>query len=240
MRRDFLGLWSKKDSLHSHFNEKHIEEVRNKARLQEDHIFEFGIGIDYGSEIVLNTVFAEDDTAWLEFNDKNEIFKTHEEHAVPGHHRIADLSSDVKNSLPPFWTFSQENVSRWTSWEEVPLFTNVYTGLQPAVIHHNAHRNGLKSLRETWWPLIWFHKHTRTLLDAHIYAPVIPVANSGYNNDSRRDYWSYEIWKGGARNGPAKLEEPGEGWIRLDHICRPFHEELFRDGLGEWELPQAH
>ena len=240
IRRDSLGYWDGKGDLHSHFNEKHIKEVRDKAKARPDGKFEFGIGIDYGSEIVLNTVFAEDDTGWLTWNNENEIFKAQEERNVPPHHRAIDLPTDVQNALPPFWTFSQENISRWTSWGEVPLFTNIYTGIQPVVIHHNAHRNGLKSLREAWWPLIWFQKHTRTLLDAHIYAPVIPVAHAGYNDDSKRAYWSYEIWKGGARNGAANLEEPGEGWVRLDEMCRAHHEELFRDGLGEWELPQAH
>ena len=240
LRRDAVRLWNNRGSLHSHFNEEHVKEVRNKASIRDDRTFEFGIGIDYGSEIVLNTVFAEDDTGWLRFDDQNKLKKAQEEHNVPLRHRTTGLSVDVKNSLPPFWTFSQENVSRWTSWEKVPLFTNVYTGIQPAIIHHNAHRNGLKSLREAWWPLMWFQKHARTLMDAHIYAPVIPVAHAGLDESSKRDYWSYEIWKGGARNGAAKLEEPGDGWIRFDEICRTSHEELFRDGLGEWQLPQAH
>jgi len=56
MRRD-AGLQLKEG-----LNERHIEEVRAKAAVRHDGSFEFGIGLDYGSEIRLNTVFAEDDT----------------------------------------------------------------------------------------------------------------------------------------------------------------------------------
>lgn len=240
-RRDSLSFWKSSGPLHSHFNEKHIQEVRNKASSRPDQNFEFGIGIDYGSEIVINTVFAEDDTEWLRPMDTVEMTKAREQHKVPLNHRTTEFAADIDTSLPPFWTFSEEaNLTRWTTWQDVNLFTNVFTGVQPAVIHHNAHRNGLKSLRETWWPLIWFQKDARVLLDAHIYSPTVPVARAGYDEQSMRDYWSYEIWKGGARSGSSRVESPGDGWIRFDDICREHHEELFRDGLGEWALPQAH
>lgn len=89
---------------------------------------------------------------------------------------------------------------------------------------------------------MWFQKYARILLDAHIYAPVVPIAASGYDEHSVREYWPYEIWKGGARNGLAKLgwsEHEGD-WLRFDDLCQDFHEEIFRDGKGPWELPENH
>lgn len=221
------------------FPEQHLSEVRQKAESRLDKNYEFGIGLDYESKIGLNTVFAEDDTEWLVFADEARVKQALHDHGAT---RSIMLDEDVANSLPPFWTFTHESdLPRWTSWSQVPLFTNMWTGIIPAVIHHNAHRNGMKSLRETWWPNIWFSGHARTLLDAHIYGPVIPLAYSGYEDASMREYWPYEIWKGGARNGNASLGTGGdENWIRFDVICRDYHEEIFRDDLGPWILPAVH
>lgn len=221
----------------------HFDAVRQKARERKDKTFEFGIGVDYGSEIGLNTVFAEDDTKWLNFNDPSQLRQVQLDHSIHGaHKRLQNISRDITNTLPPFWTFTvEDDLSRWTAWDEVPLFTNVYTGITPAVIHHNAHLDGLKSRRETWWDRAWFFPHARTLLDASIYAPVVPVAISGYDEQTAREFWPYEIWKGGARNGVARLGSfEGDDWLRFDEICRDSHQEVFRDGKGPWLLPDAH
>ncbi|MGG6499531.1 UNVERIFIED_CONTAM: hypothetical protein NY603_42095, partial [Bacteroidetes bacterium 56_B9] len=55
------------------FVPSHVEEVRKKAALRPDKNFEFGIGLDYRMEIGLNTVFSEDYTAWLHWNDTTEL-----------------------------------------------------------------------------------------------------------------------------------------------------------------------
>ena len=223
--------------------QEHFDEVRRKAAAREDKNFEFGIGVDFGSEIGLNTVFAEDDTEWVHFNEQGALRQAQLSRNIPAaKQRLTNVSTDISNTLPPFWTFTGETgVPRWTAWDTVPLLADVYTGIVPAVIHHNAHRNGLKSRREEWWDKMWFFPHARTLFDAHIYAPVVPVAISGYDEQSAREFWPYEIWKGGARNGRAPLGSPlGDDWLRYDDICRDSHEEVFRDGRGPWLLPDAH
>ena len=211
---------------HAHFDTSHIEEVRKKAEGRDDKNYEFGLGVDYESQIVLNTVFAEDDTEWGKFVDSDE-----------------ELSGDIATSLPPYWTFMHDSqLEGWRNipWNSVPLLTNVYTGIPPAIIHHNAHRDGLKSRRESWWPLTHYFPKARTLLDNYIYTPLLPVAISGYGEEDVREWWPYESWKGGARNGLSPLGSIDEGWIRFDDICREHHEELFRDGKGTWELPENH
>ncbi|GAB7360917.1 hypothetical protein MBLNU230_g0902t1 [Neophaeotheca triangularis] len=225
----------------SHFNPEHIEEVRKKAAARHDGSFEFGIGVDYGSEIGLNTVFAEDDTEWAVFSNETQLKEAQESRGIDTYHqRMNSIQKDIEVSVPPFWTFSNErSLPRWTKWTEVPLLTDVYTGITPAVIHHNAHRDGRKKLRETWWPLVWFQSHVRTLYDAYIYAPITPVAVSGYNESTVREWWPEEIWKGGARAGSSAVSSP-DGWLRYDEICRDYHEEVFRDGKGPWELPANH
>lgn len=248
IRRDSLPLKDRMWSLWAgppagrDFPAEHLAEVRDKAKARADGNFEFGIGVDYESKIGLNTVFAEDDTEWLAFENEDLLRQVQEGRGIDlSSRRLTGLEVDIENSLPPFWTFSYEqDLPRWTSWKNVSLFTDVWTGVTPAIIHHNAHRDGLKSLRETWWSYIWFKQYARILLDAHIYAPVVPVAVSGYDDSSNREWWPYDIWKGGARNGFTELGTSGSDWIRFDEICRAYHEEIFRDGKGPWELPLVH
>ncbi|KAK3670753.1 hypothetical protein LTR78_009325 [Recurvomyces mirabilis] len=221
------------------FVEEHISEVRAKAAEREDGNFEFGIGLDYGAEIVLNTVFAEEDTAWLEFSNQSQIAQARWEH--PDMTRRVDLlAEDISATLPPFWTSSTEGLPLTRGWEDVALLTDVYTGNTPVVIHHNAHRHGLKSRQESWWPLIWFYEHARTLLDVSIYNPVTAFAISGYDIQSMRQWWPFGIWKGGAHDGSWKEGDESDGWLRFDDLCRDYHEEIFGDGRGPWELPAAH
>lgn len=242
LREKFKGGY---EPLHP-FNPSHVEEVRKKAARRPDKNFEFGIGLDYRMEIGLNTVFSEDDTAWLHWANHTELAAAEErENISPTHpHGVTsqNLSSDITDTVPPFWTFNHEpKFPRWKKWTEIPLFTNIWSGIVPAVIHHNAHRDGLKALRETWWNQTWYAGHTRVLYDAHIWEPVIPVAYSGKEEADLREYWPGERWKGGGRTGPKEIYEPWENrWVRFDDICRPFHEEVFRDGLGEWVLPDVH
>jgi hypothetical protein len=229
--------------LSKNYPNEHLEEVQKKAANRKDGNFEFGIGVDHESLIGLNTVFAEDDTEWLLFANEKNLQNALTDHGIdPKTSYAKGIDADIANSLPPFWTFSHEkDVPRTKSWAEVTLLTNIWTGHSPAIIHHNAHRNGMKSLRSTWWPYIWFFEHSRTLLDAHIYAPVVSIAFAGYDDESRRDWWPYDIWKGGARNGNASVGTSGDtSWIRFDDICREHTQELFRDGKGPWELPLVH
>ncbi|KAK3674043.1 hypothetical protein LTR78_006246 [Recurvomyces mirabilis] len=221
------------------FIEEHISEVRAKAAEREDGNFEFGIGVDYGAEIVLNTVFAEEDTAWLAFSNRTQIVQASLEHADAAK-SVKFLADDIASTLPPFWTSSTEDLPRTREWQNISLLTDIYTGNTPVVVHHNAHRDNLKSRRESWWPLTWFYVHARTLLDISVYNPLVALAVSGYDKSSRRQWWAFGTWKGGARDGSWKAGDEGEGWLRFDDICREYHEEIFGDDRGPWELPVAH
>ncbi|KAK4494201.1 hypothetical protein PRZ48_014499 [Zasmidium cellare] len=237
--RGRLGEWS--DGIFSRrpkivFNEEHVKEVGAKAAEQEDQNLEFGLGLDYGSEIGLNTVFAEDDTAWLTWSNDSQLRAAEKTRGIsPEASRIHDLAPDISQTIPPFGTSSSEDLPSWTPWRDVSLFTNVWTGTVPAIIHHNAHRDGRKALRETWWDRIWFQKYARGLYDAQMFEPIVPIARSGYDGATQREWWPSETGKGGARDGSGEATQ--ERWVRFDDMCREYHEEIFRDGEGPWEAP---
>lgn len=209
------------------FRDEHMELIKSRNRP-----LEFGLGVDYASGIGLATVFAEDDTAWLTYSNKSQLRAANQALGIKhGDSRIDDIQEDIISTVPPFWTFQNVGLPRETSWRDVPLFVDVWTGVAPAIIHHNAHRNGLKSLREEWWNRIWFFEHARALQNARIIEPLGPVATSGLETQIR--WWKAEDWKGGAR------KEDSE-WIRYDDLCAGTEDEVFRDGQGPWTLPEDH
>ncbi|THY04546.1 hypothetical protein D6D02_07932 [Aureobasidium pullulans] len=209
------------------FKKEHLDAVQGKD-------LEFGLGVDYESSIGLATVFAEDDTEWLTPSNKEELDQANAVRAIDTQKsRLGNVLKDVAGTVPPFWTFERKPLPREQTWSDVSLFTDVWTGIAPAVIHHNAHRDGMKSLREEWWDRIWFQEHARSLYDSHIVAPLGPVAISG-----GRQWWSSEDWKGGARVDPQPLTN--DTWIRYEEMCDGTEDEVFRDGGGPWRLPDDH
>ncbi|KAI5271956.1 hypothetical protein E4T47_04711 [Aureobasidium subglaciale] len=209
------------------FKQEHLDAVQGQD-------LEFGLGVDYESAIGLATVFAEDDTAWLTANDQTQIYQADSARGIDASKsRLRNMISDVAETVPPFWTYERRDLPREQTWSDVSLFTDVWTGIAPAVIHHNAHRDGMKSLREEWWDRAWYQKHARTLYDSHIIAPLGPIATSG-----GRQWWSPDDWKGGARIDPHP--ETNETWVRYEEMCDGTEDEIFRDGQGPWRLPEDH
>lgn len=214
------------------WNEGHLEEVRAKAAARPDGSFEFGIGVDYGSEIGLNTVFAEDDTEWIRYADRERLDEVQEDRGIEGESkRLEDVPADINSTERPFHASANTSTLPGTvSWADVSLFTDVWTGISPVVIHHNAHRDGMKSLRETWWPEIWFQKHLRAMLDMSSHGPAGSVAVEHVDGQKRREYWPEQVWKSGARKGNvAKVGSSGK-WLTYQGMCGEYDEELFRDG----------
>lgn len=224
------------------FPEKHIQEVRAKAAKQEDGRFEFGIGMDYESILGLPTVFSEHDTAWLKFHNKDQMRAAEQQLGItPEQSHLGELASDISGTDPPFSTLQGESAPpQQLLWDDVDLFTNVWTGNVPAIIHHNAHRDNRKALRVTWWDKFWAQKYARALFDAWIQQPIVPIAKSGPDKDSQKEWLPAEREKGGGRT-PWMLrdEEWTREWIAFEDICKDYHEEVFRDGKGPWKVPAA-
>lgn len=194
---------------------------------------EFGIGLDYASGLAFQAAHADSDVEWLKFSDPNSLHAANYKHSISDS-RISRLGPDVASALPPFWTYSKEVLpSRNTPWSNVSLLTNVWTGVTPVIIQHDVQNYHSESLREAWWSNVWYQKYARKLFDVHIQSPIGPVAISGYNAESRRQWWGPEDWKGGARNET-------NFWWRYEDVCGGTEHEVFRDKKGPWYLPSNH
>lgn len=207
--------------------------------------FEFGIGLDYKSEILQVTVFSEYDTEWLERQDRARIDAVSTGKGVPMPPRIGQLPREVVTSPQPFYSSRQGYVegSRLPvekTWNRVPLFTNVWSGISPVAVHHNAHGDGLESRIHTHWPYTWFQPYLRALLDQRTLSPQHQVAVTYANGmeqvwysptDSSWENESSGVYTDGLENG---------FWGDFDMLCQAegIWEEFFRDGKGSWADPR--
>lgn len=145
-------------------------EVPHKLLAQYD----FGITLDYFSDIGHQTVNSERDAAWLTYNDSVSLVKQVEQQTprnrfdcpLPSSWLFATGrgASSTSKHLPldlietdhPLHTFrsatemneSEDLVSPSGYWRETPLYTHICMERIPAIIHHN----GDKTARARSWP----------------------------------------------------------------------------------------
>ena len=216
---------------------------RNMFTTDEPTNFEFNIGIDYESALSLPTVFSEYDSDWLIFSNASTILTATAKYHIT-HPRVDSLQPDITADKLPFYTLSATaphtepklwlHGSSSTPWVDIPLFTNLWTGVTPAIVHHNAHRDNLKALRESTWDQMWFQPFARVLLDARMAQPDGPCAV----DKAGKNWYKYvtdammrELGYGAQTDdGTGKL-----GWQGWGELCSAEdQEEVFRDGSGVW------
>lgn len=120
---------------------------------------EFGIGLDYFSDLIHQTINAEDDAHYLTFSqniteqlsDRKGIFECPSR--VTG-----DLPIDIITTPGPLSDLEDEELP----WEDASLYTNMCMNTVPVMIHHN----GDKGARHWQWPMTWMEPHARKLLES--------------------------------------------------------------------------
>lgn len=195
--------------------------------------FEFGIGIDYNMTLVQATVFSEDDTAWIRRGKREDLLVAMddlniEKMPVLSHSNDFETLYDT-GPLTPYAPYVDE--LKLSDWTNVPLFTDIWTGVSPVAIHHNAHHHGLKARREEHWNRTWYQPHLRALLDARIFAPVLPLAILEQDGQMK-EFWSNIVSNSGAEVGTTAFKT----W---EELCNSENivNEIFRDGQGLWKSP---
>lgn len=129
----------------------------------EGHPLEFGIGLDYGLELVQSMVLSEFDGRLLVYSS-NESLRQQQVDAGVDNAVVATLPHDISMSSPPFGALRDSEelpaLSPGKSWAEIPLYTNTWTRSTPVSLH----MNGFKEMRESMWDQLWFHEHAKSLL----------------------------------------------------------------------------
>ncbi|KAH6717613.1 hypothetical protein BKA61DRAFT_732070 [Leptodontidium sp. MPI-SDFR-AT-0119] len=197
--------------------------------------FEFGIGLDYASVLGHPTVFAEYDSEWVQYNDPASIEQASKKLGISSQH-VHGLPDDIACSLPPFWSQNPDSdgLPQDQDWSNVTLHTNLWTASVPAMIHHNAHINGMKNLRQKSWDKVWFQPYLRPLLNAYVNEPYRAFAV--LRDGNKETAW----WSRYQKKWETHSDKADHEWVSWKSLCGggEFEKELFRDGLGSWEPPR--
>lgn len=200
--------------------------------------YDFGIGVDYESQLFFNMKRAKDDIEWVRYNNITQVSKVQMAHAVPREVRLnlpADIQQHAQN---PFIVPKPEHGGepRYSlndtlddlpspqsrRWDNLDLLTNIHSKAVPVTIH----LNGEEELRSRWWSKMWFHKWSRALLRKYMRA-------------ARGRTSSIASWLGGSdwwdrRGGQGGVWTENDHWISYGEICVGLEDKLFDDKLGLW------
>jgi hypothetical protein len=207
------------------------------VRLETGHRYEYGIGVDYKSELFFNQILSRNDVEWLKYSNVTKSERLQMEMAVPRESRLL-LPEDIAALSGPFnqTRFAKELTTspEWNatldklpnpdthSWHTVPLMTNGHSATVPVL----AHLNGDPKLRDTWWQKMWFFPWARALLRRYVRsAHGFDAAQSALLGG--QDWWDMRGGRGG-------IWTDDENWVTFSEICEGQERDLFDDDLGPW------
>ncbi|KAJ5818622.1 hypothetical protein N7474_004213 [Penicillium riverlandense] len=205
------------------------------ARLETGHRYEYGIGVDFESQLFFNQILSRHDVAWVKYSNISRMSTLQMEHRVPREHRLL-LPTELAECANPFvqtrFAKDEEMAPPYNetldklpdpnerSWVNVPLMTNPHSASIPALVH----LNGDKKLRGIWWEKMWFFPWARALLRKY-------VRNSrGFDSAQSALLGGQDWWD--TRGGRGGIWTDEEEWIPLYEVCQGEERDLFDDDLG--------
>lgn len=136
------------DPLNPSFTHEPVEHKEGKPD-------EFGIGLDYFSELGQQTVNSEEDAQYI----RHDVDIAEQVRERTG---LFDCPNRASSELPEDILRAKGPMSGDLGWSSVPLYTNLCLNTIPALIHHN----GDKGQREFAWPKMWIQSHARALMSS--------------------------------------------------------------------------
>ncbi len=215
--------------------------------------FEFGIGLDYNFTTMAATCSAEDDGAFVRLANQDEIDHASNRAGVSGPARVQGVPRELRE-LTEAARQSNEATGPLdaVSWGDVPLYTDLFFGVAPVGVHHNAYVNGLKPWRiANWWERTWFYPKLRHFVMSQLSAPStgsnarpiakMPAMHPDGNGivymapESSTGSKSVTVYKPATPLRAAAFEP-----ISWDGVCqkgsKPWYDELFGDNIGPLTL----
>ncbi|KAK1985217.1 hypothetical protein LZ30DRAFT_686295 [Colletotrichum cereale] len=149
-KRNNQAEWAKNQT-------EHPEDAAKEARQ-----FDFGFGLDYIQALFTPTVFEEDDGLYVVLGDSSASRDASAERGIEPP-RVNSTPEDMSGMRSPI---EETGIDTRMGWKELPLYTDLWSTSVPVMVHHNAHRNGLKEERlRDWWKNNWFFPYLRQLLE---------------------------------------------------------------------------
>ncbi|KAK1707420.1 hypothetical protein BDP67DRAFT_474957 [Colletotrichum lupini] len=131
---------------------------------QELQQIDFSVGLDYIQDLFTPTVFEEDDGLYIASSDGPGLRQAAADRGIDPP-RVAGIPGDMLGLRSPI---QESAIDKNMGWQDLPLYTDFWSTSVPVVVHHNAHRNGLKGQRlRDWWKNNSFFPYLRSLLELH-------------------------------------------------------------------------
>ena len=201
-----------------------------------DQRYEFGVGLDYESQIFQTMTHSHVEIDFLHYNDTATLAHVQEQHHIPSP-PLLTLPLDIQRSTSPAPAQPPasngglgsesggndlDHISMNISWFTIPLATNSYVPSVPAILHFNGDKTYLSS----WWTKMWYQPDSRALLRRYMQSPQGSSAThaAAVGTDSA---WNMRGGKGGVWTDTAQ-------WLDWAELCKGYEDEVFGDGKGVW------
>ncbi|KAJ5390356.1 uncharacterized protein N7496_001424 [Penicillium cataractarum] len=207
------------------------------VRLETGHRYEYGIGVDYESQLFFNQILSRNDVEWIKFNNITKTSLLQGQFGVPREHRLL-LPADIaalpnpfnqtrfarEQTTPPAYNATLDKLPnpKDHTWNNIPLMTNPHSASVPVL----AHLNGDPKLRNAWWEKMWFFPWARALLRRYVRS------SHGFDAAQSALLGGQEWWD--MRGGRGGLWTDDENWVTLSEVCEGQERDLFDDDLGPW------
>lgn len=183
---------------------------------------EYGICLDYEMDLFQTAAAFEYHVLWMRFNGSSPATGNQSKRIDQWH-----MEDDVRKSRGPFNAAPKE-FPKQEGWEEMMLGTDSISKIPFPLFHVT----GDKTVRDRWWPRMWFHPHGETLLKA-----------SKRKQAKSKDPETFTVvdgvkWKQARPDGKQKSKGPGKGekggawkdngeYIPWLDMCEPFEDRLY-------------
>ncbi|KZM27756.1 hypothetical protein ST47_g1095 [Ascochyta rabiei] len=222
--------------------------------------YEFSIGLDYTHTLFQPLVYSTlDELVPLVHKNSTDLSKYRHPNTITPH---LSLPSALLTSTLPFWSPSlylnnpsphtnkpayideleyvnklDQLPNRHTSWSNIPLIQNTYTGAIPALIlrvpdsvYHP--RLSAVSSAQIAFNNLWFTPYKRALLRKYFRTPQSP---NGYHDSlvGGDRFWDQRGGRGGIWTAKEQIWLP---WGEVDGVCGTLGQlkQIFDDGWGVW------
>lgn len=211
--------------------------------------FEYGIGLDYHFGTVPRAFSAHDDGAFVKINDKEALKAESARAGVPhGQVRVDGVPRELAQA-----DVGPKQLDD-TVWGDVPLYTDLRSGVTPVGMHHHHDSKSRRLLRESWTKM-WFYPKLRNLIAqatlpmsaTSTVRPLARVPADGGIGSRETRYWAP---KSSLANKLVQVFQPfsvhatsggSYGTMPWQGVCqvrgeKPWHREIFGDAKGPWQL----
>ena len=199
----------------------------------EDQEYEFGIGIDYASQLFLSMKEKHDDVTVTQFGDASldgNAATTAASSAHPLNNLpvgFIDVNSPFKQNIEPDSEARPlrsriDDLPDELSWSDIPLVTTSYKSGNnvPALLYFSND----EFLMNGWWAKMWYQPHARALLRRYLRSSQGPSAAEAAAEGGGR-WWDLRGGKGG-------VWTDRDEWLEWNEVCSGFEDEIFGDNMG--------